>query len=98
MNLAVLLSGSGRTLQNLLDRCSDGTLPARVALVVSNKRDAYGLERAKAAGVPTAVVSKKGQPEPLFSFEIFRHCREAKADLVCLAGFLQKLTVPGDYV
>jgi phosphoribosylglycinamide formyltransferase-1 len=97
MNLAVLLSGGGRTLQNLLDRCADGTLPARVALVVSNKPDAYGLERARAAYVPTMVVNNKEQPEPLFSYEIFRHCRNVKADLVCLAGFLQKLTVPPDF-
>lgn len=97
MNLAVLLSGNGRTLQNLLDRCADGTLPARVAIVVGSRPDAYGLDRARAAGITAVTVPKKANPEPLFSFEIFRHCREAKADLVCLAGFLQKLAVPPDF-
>ncbi len=56
IHLAVLLSGNGTTLQNLLDRTADGRLNARIALVVSNRADAYGLVRAEQAGVSTAVV------------------------------------------
>ena len=52
--LAVLLSGGGTTLQNLLDRTADGRLRAEVVLVVSNRHDAFGLERARKAGVRTS--------------------------------------------
>src|SRR5262245_12119860 len=99
IRLAVLLSGSGTTLQNLLDRGADGRLRARVVQVVSNRPDAYGLERARAAGVPTAVVERKscGSREE-FSARIFDLCRMADADLVCLAGFLQLIQVPDDYL
>ena len=57
--LAVLISGSGRSLQNLLDRIQDGRLKASVACVVSSKAGVAGLDKAKAAGVPTHVVASK---------------------------------------
>jgi len=97
IRLAVLLSGSGRTLQNLLDRAADGSLPAQVVLVVSNKPGAYGLLRANEAGVATAVVSKGDFPGDQFSERIFTLVRKARADLVAMAGFLQLLTIPPDY-
>ena len=98
LRLAVLLSGSGRSLQNLLDRAADGRLPARVILVVSNKPDAYGLERARRAGVPTAVVARKTFADrDAFSAAVFDHCRRAGADLVCMAGFMQLLRIPDDF-
>jgi phosphoribosylglycinamide formyltransferase-1 len=98
IRLAVLLSGTGRTLQNLLDRCADGRLPARVVLVISNKPDALGLTRAERAGVPTAVVSRKQFADrEAFSATVFDHCRRAGADLVCMAGFLQLLRIPDDF-
>ena len=98
LRLAVLLSGSGTTLQNLLDYCARGELPAVVAVVVSSKAAAFGLSRAQRAGVPTAVVERKacGSREEL-SRRIFDHCRAAHADLVCLAGFLQLLQIPDDF-
>lgn len=96
--IAVLLSGSGRSLQNLLDRIADGRLPARIALVVSNKRDAFGLERARLAKVPTAVVERKQFADrDGFSQAIFDRCREAKVELVCMAGFMQLLLIPEDF-
>jgi formyltetrahydrofolate-dependent phosphoribosylglycinamide formyltransferase len=99
LRLAVLISGSGTTLQNLLDRCADGRLPATVALVVSTRPDAFGLERARRAGVPSVVVERKvaGSLEE-FSCRIFAHCREARAGLVCLAGFLQLVQIPDDFL
>ena len=87
--LAVLLSGGGRSLQNLIDRVADGRLDAEVALVVSDKPDAFGLERARRSGVPT-LVSKQGS-------EIFERCRESGIDLVCLAGYLRFLPIPDDF-
>jgi formyltetrahydrofolate-dependent phosphoribosylglycinamide formyltransferase len=97
--VAVLLSGAGTTLQNLLDRCARGSLDARVVLVVANQAEAFGLKRAEKAGVPTAVISRKecGSLEE-FSRRIFDRCRQAQAELVCMAGFLQLIQVPDDFL
>src|SRR5262245_46905970 len=98
LRLAVLLSGSGTTLQNLLDRSADGQLPAEVVLVVGSRPDAFGLKRAQNAGVPTLVVQRKGcASADEFSQRIFDACRKAQVELVCLAGFLQLLPIPPDY-
>jgi formyltetrahydrofolate-dependent phosphoribosylglycinamide formyltransferase len=98
IRLAVLLSAGGTTLQNLLDRIADGRLAARIVRVVSSRPDAFGLTRAERAGVPAAVVERKacGSREE-FSARIFEQCRQAEADLVCLAGFLQLLLIPEDF-
>ncbi|MCI0680818.1 MAG: phosphoribosylglycinamide formyltransferase [Gemmataceae bacterium] len=99
IRLAVLASAGGTTLQNLLDRIADGRLRAQVAIVVSNHADAFVLERVRRAGVPTAVVDRKesGTLET-FSRRIFDHCRQAEVDLVCMAGFLQLIHVPDDFL
>jgi phosphoribosylglycinamide formyltransferase-1 len=98
IRLAVLLSGGGTTLQNLLDRIADATLRARIAIVVSNKIDAFGLTRARQANIPAYVVERKACPSrEEFSERIFAHCRDAGVDLVCLAGFLQLLHIPDDF-
>ncbi len=96
--IAVLLSGSGRSLQNLLDRIADGRLAARIVLALSNRPEAYGLKRARQAGVPTAVVERKSFPErDDFGAAVFDQCRHAGAELVCMAGFLQLLRIPDDF-
>ncbi len=98
LRLAVLLSGTGTSLQNLLDRCADGRLSAQVAVVIANRSDAFGLERARRANIPAVVVERKAFGSQLdFSRQIFEHCRGANADLVCLAGFLQLLVIPDDF-
>ena len=98
LRLGVLLSGGGTTLQNLLDRATDGRLPARVVQVVSSNPKAFGLVRAERAGVPKTVVERKACPSREdFSRQVFDPCRAAGADLVVLAGFLQLLKVPDDY-
>jgi phosphoribosylglycinamide formyltransferase-1 len=98
IRLAVLISGSGTTLQNFLDRIADGRLRAQVVQVIASKADAYGLQRARSASVPAAIVTRKeaGSREE-FSQRIFDLCRQAHADLVCLAGFLQLLIIPDDF-
>lgn len=99
IRLAVLLSGGGTTLQNLLDRIAAGTLQAEIAIVVANKADAFGLTRARQAGVPAFVVDRKTcSSREEFSARIFDHCRQANVDLVCLAGFLQLLRIPDDFL
>jgi formyltetrahydrofolate-dependent phosphoribosylglycinamide formyltransferase len=99
IRLAVLLSAGGTTLQNLIDRIGDGRLKAQIVQVVSSNPEAYGMERAKKAGLPVALVTRKeaGSREE-FSRRIFEHCRQAKAELVCMAGFLQLVTVPDDFL
>lgn len=99
VRLAVLISAGGTTLQNLLDRIADGRLLARIGLVISSRGDAFGLVRAEQAGVSTAVVERKacGSREE-FSARIFDLCRQARSNLVCLAGFLQLLDVPDDFL
>jgi phosphoribosylglycinamide formyltransferase 1 len=96
--IAVLLSGSGRSLQNLLDRIAAGQLPAQVGLVISSRPDAYGLNRARHAGIATAVVERKAfHDRDDYSAAIFDQCRQADVQLVCLAGFLQLLRIPDDF-
>ncbi|MFC1495915.1 phosphoribosylglycinamide formyltransferase [Candidatus Margulisiibacteriota bacterium] len=79
--LGVLISGRGSNLQAIIDACARGEIPAKVEVVISNKPDAYGLERAKKHNIDTRVVSdEKG---------IVKVLNEKKADLVCLAGYMR---------
>jgi formyltetrahydrofolate-dependent phosphoribosylglycinamide formyltransferase len=98
LRLAVLLSGNGTTLQNLLERIDQGQLDATIVCVVSDRADAFGLERARRAGIPAHVVDRKSCPSrAVFSERILDHCRQARADLVCMAGFLQLLEISPDF-
>lgn len=90
LRLAVLVSGGGTNLQAILDAIKDGTITnAEVVKVISNSRKAYALERAAAAGIPTACVTRKDYPVPEdFDEALLRELQEAQADLVVLAGCL----------
>lgn len=91
--LAILISGRGSNMQALIEACSVPDFPAEIALVLSNRPDAGGLDRAKAAGLPTAVVDHTGY-ETREAFEaVMSDLIEASgADIVCLAGFMRLLT------
>jgi phosphoribosylglycinamide formyltransferase-1 len=98
LRLGVFLSGGGTTLQNLLDRIGDGSLPATVAVVLSDQPEAYGLERARQAGIPAVAVRRRDCPSRAeFCRQLFDPCREAGVGLVCLAGFLQLVEIPPDF-
>jgi len=97
LKMVVLLSGSGRTLQNFINLIKDGKLPARIELVISSRADAYGLVRAQQAGIPTLVVERKTTPDDQFSEKITDAVRQTGADLVCMAGFLSLWHIPPDY-
>jgi phosphoribosylglycinamide formyltransferase-1 len=97
LRLAVLLSGSGRTLENLLDRIAAGRLAARVAIVVASRGDVRGVRIAERAGIPVAVLPAAGRGVADWSAEIFAACREAGAELVVMAGFLHLLTIPAEF-
>jgi phosphoribosylglycinamide formyltransferase 1 len=97
LRLAVLLSGSGRTLENLLDRIAGGRLTANVERVVSSRGDVRGVRLAEQAGIPVTVLPPAGRPLADWSDAIFAACREANPDLVVMAGFLHLVEIPADF-
>ncbi len=93
IKLAVLISGSGSNLQALIDACKDENYPAEIAVVISNKGDAYGLERAKKAGIPTHSIHHRdydGRED--FDQALIDAITPYSVDLVCLCGFMRILT------
>lgn len=93
INLAVLISGRGSNLQSIIDACADENFPAKISLVISNEPDAYGLERAKAAGIATATIPHKAYPSRKeFEVALQEKLSEYPVDLICLAGFMRVLT------
>lgn len=93
VNVAVLVSGGGTNLQALIDASARGELPsARLCLVVSNNPDAYALERAKAAGIDTAVCVRKGRSQAEFEAELAAILEEKDIELIVLAGFMAILS------
>lgn len=98
IRLAVLLSANGTTLQNLIDRIADGRLKAQIGLVLSDHADAYGLERARLAGIPAVAIEREDcSSRAEFGERMFARIRQADVDLVCLAGFLRLLPIPDDF-
>ena len=92
-SIVVLISGGGTNLQAILDAITEGRLPARVSLVVSNRADAGGLDRARTAGVPTAVVDHRNYPDrETFDQALIETIDPAEPDTVALAGFMRILT------
>jgi phosphoribosylglycinamide formyltransferase 1 len=98
LKLAVLLTGSGTTLENLFQKRDEGKLDVDIAVVVSSRSDAYGLERARKRDVPALVIERKKfvMPEE-FSAAIFNSIAPYKPDLICLAGFMSLLKIPPEY-
>lgn len=96
--LVVMVSGSGTNLQAILDACGqspgsdDRRLDAHVVLVISNDPDAYGLTRAREAGVPTSVLPHAGRQRAEYDTELAYEARIVGADLVVLAGWTRILT------
>jgi phosphoribosylglycinamide formyltransferase-1 len=98
LRIAVLISGGGRTLKNLLDLVGVGRLPVEVRLVVSSSAKAGGLEFARAAGVPPQVLERRDyDSSQAYGDAIFAECRAAGVDYVVMAGFLKLAPVPEDF-
>ncbi len=98
LRIAVLISGGGTTLRNFIQHMDAGLLPIEILLVISSSSQAKGLRFAEEAGIPWAVVARKEfDSQDAFSRAIFERCREAKVDLVAMAGFLNRITVPEDF-
>jgi phosphoribosylglycinamide formyltransferase-1 len=98
IRLAVCVSGSGTTLQNLIDRIGDGRLRAEVVRVVASKSEIGAIARAERAGVPVSVEPRGKRPLDDFGAAVFDPIRRSGADLVVLGGFLSLLPIPPDYV
>lgn len=93
-NIAVLVSGGGTNLQALIDAQNNGIIKSgRIVAVVSNKEGVYALERAKAAGIETAVITKKEYGAD-FDSKLAEYLKERKVDVVVLAGFLAIIGKP----
>ena len=89
---AVLISGRGSNLQALIDAAADPSFPAEIVLVISNVEGVYGLERARQAGIATAVISHKGLSREAFDAKLDAALEAADVQLVCLAGFMRILS------
>ena len=95
LRIAVLISGGGTTLRNLIAKVREGKLNAEICLVVSSNPTAKGLEFAKVAGIKTLVVEKKKELSPeAYSEATFGPCRAAGAEVVVMGGFLKHVLIP----
>lgn len=91
--IGVLISGSGTNLQAIIDAIACNTLHATINVVISNRADAYGLERARRHGIPTQVISHKDYTSrEAFETELVRVLQAKKVELVVLAGFMRLLS------
>ena len=93
--LGVLISGRGSNLQALIDAIADGRLNASIAVVISNRADAGGIERARAAGIEAIVLSHRAFPtRDDYDRALARELQARDVGLVCLAGFMRLIGEP----
>lgn len=93
LKIGVLLSGSGTNLQAIIDAIAHDALPVEIVHVVSSRPDAYGIERARAAGIPTTVLNREVYADPQAAdARIVEVLRAAGAEYVVMAGYMRKLT------
>jgi phosphoribosylglycinamide formyltransferase-1 len=91
--VAILISGRGSNMMSLIEAARDPAYPAEIDLVISNRADAAGVERARAAGVTATVIpSRAYEDRAAFEAELTRQLEAAHIDIVCLAGFMRVLT------
>ncbi|HEY6290821.1 MAG TPA: phosphoribosylglycinamide formyltransferase [Terriglobia bacterium] len=90
-NLGILLSGRGSNFEAIARNVLAGTIPARIALVISNRQDAAGLERARALGFETRLIPSKGKDRDAYDRELVDALQAHKVNIVCLAGFMRVL-------
>jgi len=103
IRLAVLISGSGRTLKNFIDLAAEGELLIQIPIVISSTSKAGGLNFATEASIPTRVIRRNDYPDGAagdrqFGDAVFSACRGAGADYVAMAGFLKLAPLPDDFL
>jgi len=93
MNIAILISGRGSNMVALVDAVKSGEIPdSRVAVVVSDKANAAGLEKARERGVETVVIERKGRTREQHDAEIMAELNRRGVELICLAGYMRLLS------
>lgn len=97
LRLGVMISGSGRTLRNLLELSRENRLPGEVVVVVSSSPEARGLNCARDAGIPNHVIDHRAANAETAHEHIASILRDAAVDLVCLAGYVHFWRIPGDF-
>ncbi len=98
LQMAVLLSGSGRTLQNLIDHVADNRIPARIALVLCSRPETLGVSRARQAGLETVVIPRKRyDSDEAYSRTLVAVLDRVPVDLVVLAGYMHLFRFPEPY-
>jgi phosphoribosylglycinamide formyltransferase 1 len=91
-NITVLISGNGTNLQAIINNVKAGKINGKIVAVISNKADAFGLERAKKADIPTYFIGHKGITREEHEQKIIDILEKEKVDLVVLAGYMRVLT------
>jgi phosphoribosylglycinamide formyltransferase 1 len=98
LKLAVLISGGGTTLRNLLQKIDERQLDATIQMVVSSNPQAHGLSFSAAAGIENCVVERHSAADDLaYSHAVFDACRRAGCHLVVMGGFLKFVPIPPDF-
>ena len=91
--IGVLLSGRGSNFEALAESVTAGRIPgAEIAVVISNKPDAAGLEKAKARGIPARAIQSKGLEREVYDRQVAAVLQEYRVDLICLAGYMRLLS------
>jgi phosphoribosylglycinamide formyltransferase-1 len=91
--IGILISGRGSNMIALSDAVRDGRIPeTEIALVISDQRDAEGIERARGRGIETLIIERRGRKRLEHDLEIINALSERKVDLVCLAGYMRLLS------
>lgn len=90
--LAILLSGRGSNFQAIADNIARGTVEATIAVVISNRPDARGLQIARERGLPAIAVPSKGMDREAYDRQLIEELRKYEVDLICLAGYMRLLS------
>ena len=91
-NLGILLSGRGSNFEAIADNVASGKLDANIAVVISNRADAPGIESARRRGLQVLVIASKGVPREEHDRAMVAALREGQVDLICLAGYMRLLS------
>jgi phosphoribosylglycinamide formyltransferase-1 len=91
--LGILLSGRGSNFEAIADSIQAGRLPAEIAIVISNRAEAPGLESARRRGLNTKLILSKGRTREEHDAEVVAALKDANVDLVCLAGYMRLLSL-----
>ncbi|MDO5579939.1 MAG: phosphoribosylglycinamide formyltransferase [Planctomycetia bacterium] len=97
--IAVLISGTGRSLQNLIKKIDEGTLDCEIKLVISSSKNAKGLQYAEMANIPLITIERREyETEEGFSEAVFRECTALDVKIIVMAGYLKLLHIPDEYL